>query len=306
MPLFNKRTYVRRAIESIQKQTFHNWELIIVDDGSTDGSSEEVPKSNGRIRLYNQSNAGPSHARNSGIKIARGEFVTFIDADDYYYPFKLEQEMDLLSDKQLAEWMFSAGNFETQSGSKPVKIYKLNNDEIPKQLKIYRNAIKQLRIANWPIDGIFIRKSLLERLNGFKENMRCYEITEFLFRCALAEPSLLINPVPLYSVIDAPASAFKESPYRTEGTRILGESLFKLSKKHPEYANFLRTKSRDAILDYIARLILSGKRHLYQKYLKKKFPYKKNFRWCKLYCASKLPYILVKRINKELNFLQHD
>ena len=93
MPLYNKRAYVRRAIESVQKQTFRHWELIIIDDGSDDGSPEEIPESDGRIRFYKQTNAGPSIARNNGIKKARGKFVTFIDADDYYYPFKLEQEM---------------------------------------------------------------------------------------------------------------------------------------------------------------------------------------------------------------------
>ena len=83
MPLYNKRAYVRRAIESIQKQTFCNWELIIIDDGSIDGSSEEIPKSDKRIRLYHPNNSGPSAARNKGIREAKGHFVTFLDADDF-------------------------------------------------------------------------------------------------------------------------------------------------------------------------------------------------------------------------------
>ena len=68
MPLYNKRPYVRRAIHSVQKQTFTDWELIIVDDGSTDDSPTEIPQNEPRIRFFQQANAGPAAARNHGIR----------------------------------------------------------------------------------------------------------------------------------------------------------------------------------------------------------------------------------------------
>ena len=82
MPLYNKRHYVKRAIESIQKQTLTDWELIIVDDGSTDGSTDEVPQNDSRIQMIHQENKGPGAARNRGIRMASGKFITFIDADN--------------------------------------------------------------------------------------------------------------------------------------------------------------------------------------------------------------------------------
>src|SRR5271157_4444878 len=92
MPLYNKRPYVERSIESISSQTYSNWELIIVDDGSTDGSADVVPRDDRRIKLLRQANSGPGAARNRGTEMASGDYLAFIDADDCYYPFKLEHE----------------------------------------------------------------------------------------------------------------------------------------------------------------------------------------------------------------------
>jgi glycosyltransferase involved in cell wall biosynthesis len=297
MPLFNKRAYVRRAIDSIQKQTFRNWELIIIDDGSTDGSSQEIPKSDGRIRFYNQSNAGPSIARNNGIRNSRGKFITFIDADDYYYAFKIEHEMEVLSNKKSAEWMFSAGNFETKNGTELGKIYKINNDEVPRKSKLYSNAIKQLKISNWPIDGLCIRKRLIQQLNGFRGDMRCYEITEFLFRCALFQPKVFIHPEPLYSVVKIHGSTSKILVARTEGLRLMGKSLLDLSKQYSDYSNQLRRLSKTVLLNYIGSLILEGSKGKARQTLMTQFPFKKNAKWIKMCFASVLPDWILHKVS---------
>lgn len=85
MPVFNKVNYIDKAILSVQKQTFPDWELIVIDDGSTDGSSQRCDryKSDFRIKILHVENGGVSRARNIGFKIAQGEYITFIDADDY-------------------------------------------------------------------------------------------------------------------------------------------------------------------------------------------------------------------------------
>ncbi|WP_237134318.1 glycosyltransferase family 2 protein [Pseudohongiella sp. O18] len=84
MPLYNKRSVVRRAIFSVVEQSFSNFELIIIDDGSTDGSLEEIGyfTSDGRVRILQTENFGAASARNSGIDMAIGKFIAFIDADD--------------------------------------------------------------------------------------------------------------------------------------------------------------------------------------------------------------------------------
>lgn len=97
IPLYNKRPFVRRAVESVRKQTFTNWELIIVDDGSTDGSCSEIPGDDSRIRLIHQENKGPGAARNTGLARARGKYVAFLDADDEWLPFFLERGLNFFS-----------------------------------------------------------------------------------------------------------------------------------------------------------------------------------------------------------------
>ncbi len=100
VPLYNKGKYVERAISSILCQTFPVLEIIVVDDGSTDAGPESVLRfSDPRIRLMKQENKGPGAARNAGLKIVRGKYVAFLDADDEWLPGFLEKGISLLEDK---------------------------------------------------------------------------------------------------------------------------------------------------------------------------------------------------------------
>jgi glycosyltransferase involved in cell wall biosynthesis len=96
MPLFNKERYVNRSVESVLAQSFQNFEVIVVNDGSTDNSSEIVRKiHDSRIRLIEQKNAGVSAARNRGIHEAKSELIAFLDADDEWLPDFLETILGL-------------------------------------------------------------------------------------------------------------------------------------------------------------------------------------------------------------------
>lgn len=85
IPLYNKVDYIERCISSIINQNYQDYEVIIIDDGSTDGSDKAITRhlSDNRVKLFRIPNSGVSSARNKGIDIATGEFVLFIDADDY-------------------------------------------------------------------------------------------------------------------------------------------------------------------------------------------------------------------------------
>jgi len=97
IPLYNKAPYIGRALDSIRAQTFGDYEVIVVDDGSTDGGSDLViGYGDARIRLVRQANAGPGPARNRGISEAASPFVTFLDADDEWMPSFLEKSLGLL------------------------------------------------------------------------------------------------------------------------------------------------------------------------------------------------------------------
>ncbi|MHC4563606.1 MAG: glycosyltransferase family 2 protein [Planctomycetota bacterium] len=93
MPVYNHVDYVGEAIHSVLDQTLGDWELIIVDDGSTDGSGElvdELAARDDRIRVFHQENAGPSAARNLALSVARGAWLAYIDSDDAFLPDALQ------------------------------------------------------------------------------------------------------------------------------------------------------------------------------------------------------------------------
>ena len=99
IPLYNKSAYITKTLDSIKNQNYQNYEVIIVNDGSTDNSFEIVSQySDDRIRLYNQENKGVSKTRNAGIEYSKSELIAFLDADDYWHPNHLEELYQLYID----------------------------------------------------------------------------------------------------------------------------------------------------------------------------------------------------------------
>ena len=93
VPIYNVETLLRRALDSILSQTCKDWEAILVDDGSTDSSgriAEEYAESDRRVQVIHKANGGQSEARNVGLQHARGEFLLFLDADDFLHPQLME------------------------------------------------------------------------------------------------------------------------------------------------------------------------------------------------------------------------
>jgi len=92
MPVYNDEKYVGKAIESVLQQTYRSFELIIVDDGSTDGTPDVLAKfkNHPKVKIIRQENGGTAVARNTGLRYARGEYIAFLDSDDFYTPDRLE------------------------------------------------------------------------------------------------------------------------------------------------------------------------------------------------------------------------
>jgi len=97
IPNFNYARFLNQAIESVLNQSYQNVELIVVNNGSTDNSLEVLSKYHFRLKIIDQKNLGQSGARNSGLLIATGEYIAFLDADDFWEPSKLQKQVDIIS-----------------------------------------------------------------------------------------------------------------------------------------------------------------------------------------------------------------
>lgn len=120
-PAFNASRTIAQTIRSVQCQTFKNWEMIVVDDRSTDDTYaivEEFAASDNRIRLQQQPiNGGPARARNAALKTATGRYVAFLDSDDYWLPEKLERQLAFMAarDAVLSYTLYRRFRHESES-----------------------------------------------------------------------------------------------------------------------------------------------------------------------------------------------
>ncbi|MEN9935455.1 MAG: hypothetical protein RLZZ387_2034 [Chloroflexota bacterium] len=118
MPTYNYGRFLARAVESVLAQTWGDLELIIVDDGSTDGTPEVAAGlRDPRVRYVRQPNQGPSAARNTGIARARGEYLAFLDADDVWLPEKLARQVALLAARPEAALVYGGCVYVDERGA---------------------------------------------------------------------------------------------------------------------------------------------------------------------------------------------
>lgn len=165
MPCFNAGAYLDEAIESVLAQSYNDVELIVVDDGSTDGSREKLRAYGARIKLISQENRGPGPARNRGIREATGEFFAFLDADDYWHVECLSRLHEALSNPDVPLAYCGWQNFYTSG--------KARKPFIPPDYERLDKAEAFLKSASpWPIHAAVIRRQVLESVNGFDERWR--------------------------------------------------------------------------------------------------------------------------------------
>ncbi len=132
-PVYNAANYIEQTLLMVEEQTYENWELILVDDASTDGSMDIArrflaEKCDDRVRLiYKSSNEGAAAARNTGLDESRGRYIAFLDADDVWKPEKLEHELDFMK-KDSSYFAFTAyefGNKNAEGNGKVVHVPRL-------------------------------------------------------------------------------------------------------------------------------------------------------------------------------------
>jgi glycosyltransferase involved in cell wall biosynthesis len=207
IPTYNRRAHTFRAIDSVLAQTLPVDEIIVVDDGSTDGTAEAIRSHYGsRVIVLSQANAGVSAARNSGFRASHGDWLAFLDSDDVWLPEKLQQQFDAISTLGVGEFgaCFTDSVFEG-SAEMRLSAFKYAGLESSSKFGALDDAARYV-LARRPVifvQCLLVRRSLMEELGGFDEAMVVSEDTDVLFRlalktkvCFVAEPLVRIDRTP--------------------------------------------------------------------------------------------------------------
>lgn len=234
IPLYNKENDIARCIRSILNQTFQDFEIFVVNDGSTDNSVTEVEKiSDPRIRLINQQNGGVSVARNRGIREAKGNLVAFLDADDEWLPNFLET-IERLRIK-FPNCNVYGTNYSVRLPSGSMSETVLKGVKFKGTDGIIDNYFEVAAKSSPPICSICvaIRKNILQKIEGFPVGIKSGEDLLTWARCLIdSELAYCRTPHAIYN--QGEAYNYSNEPVRRQDKGDpVGKELKKLLKDNP-------------------------------------------------------------------------
>ena len=186
IPLYNKEQHIKKTLQSVLQQSYIDFEVIVVNDGSNDNSKAVVESiTDDRITLYNIENSGPSHARNFGVSKSASTLIVFLDADDYWEPHHLEDLKNL--HKSFPNCGLYAKAYDYLTNDTIVKgIFKNIVDGWSGVLQNYFESSMNNGIAS--CSSVMIPRDIFEQLKGFNTNYDSGEDTDLWIRLALQFP----------------------------------------------------------------------------------------------------------------------
>ncbi|MBW1727683.1 MAG: glycosyltransferase family 2 protein [Deltaproteobacteria bacterium] len=196
IPLYNKGPYIRRALDSVFSQTFQDYEVIVVDDGSTDDGPDKVKAYNDpRLRLIRQANAGPGAARNRGIKEAKGQYVAFLDADDEWLPEFLLNSITNLQNHP--ECVLSTCNYFTEESRSTTRLTQAASltpgiFRLPLDINISRLGFITGSIHS--AGTVLCVKEVIEKYGGFYERRCTWGEDRYLWLQILLNHAIFYDP----------------------------------------------------------------------------------------------------------------
>jgi GT2 family glycosyltransferase len=201
IPLYNKAPYFKRTLESIRAQTVTDYEVIVVDDGSTDGGARLVAAlDDPRFRVIVQANGGPGRARNRGLCEASGEYVTFLDADDEWLPAFLETGVGLLEQHGPGVAAVCQGYFEYPSGRSTERLWRRRGlSPGPCRLDPATPPARAVSLLAYMSPwSTLLRTEVVRRWGGFFDRRKClYGEDAFLWLKILLNETIFVSLEPL-------------------------------------------------------------------------------------------------------------
>lgn len=195
IPLYNKAAYIAKAIHSVLNQTFSEYELIVVDDGSTDGGGDIAEKllkdASIGFQLIKQENQGVSTARNNGVKVARFEFIAFLDADDWWEPTFLE-EMNQLRLNYPNAGIWASSYYIVKNGRKRIAPIEVSHDFVQGEIDYFKVYAQTLCMPVWT-GATILPKYVFDAFSGFKPTLKLGEDFDLWVRIVQTYPVVFLN-----------------------------------------------------------------------------------------------------------------
>jgi glycosyltransferase involved in cell wall biosynthesis len=247
IPAYNAAPTIGRTIESVLKQTFDDFEIVVVDDGSTDDTLVLVGAiADPRIRLHSFANGRLPLARNRGIAASRGEYIAFLDADDLWAPSKLASHVDIL-DRQpevgvVYSWSCTIDDFERVLGRQRCVWFAGN---------VYEQMLEGFFVGN--ASNAIVRRAVVDSVGGFDESLDCGEDWEFLSRAAHRWPFAVV-PDDLVFYRWRSGSMSSDAARMHSGLLVVVDKMFGLA---PPELQPIRIRTLANVHGYVARTYLT-------------------------------------------------
>jgi glycosyltransferase involved in cell wall biosynthesis len=192
IPVYNKEKFIHKTLQSVLDQTHSDYELIIINDGSTDNSEKVIASfKDSRISCFSQKNAGVANARNAGLSRAKGEFICFLDADDYWYPTFLESIFYYIKQHPSEKVFCTAIEIEFQNSIlKAAYSFKKTGDF--ERLNYFDASQKETILTS---SSVTIHKDAINEIGVFDEKLAITEDTDYWIRLGLKYEIIFIHKI---------------------------------------------------------------------------------------------------------------
>ena len=233
IPTYNSDKYICEALDSVLLQTYSDYEIIVIDDGSTDTTREVIENRFRTVRYYYVENNGVSAARNLGISMAQGELIAFLDADDKWLPEKLEKQAALFDKNDTLGMAFTENCFFDEQGILSKKAYK-------RERLMRGDIVKNIFMNSYVVTStVMVRKRVFDTVGLFEEDMVVAEDDNMWMRIGMKfGVELLDEPMLMYRITEGSLSRKKHNIFIGVKTHIEN-----LKKKYPDLYNRLGTST---------------------------------------------------------------
>lgn len=252
IPAYNCAEYLPSALNSVIAQAGVTVDIIVVDDGSTDNTSEIMTAYAPQVRYIRQDNAGPAAARNTGLREAKGDYLVFLDADDLFIPQHLLSQYQHLCSHPDASMVVCLNAYFTQEHPTAPRIY---DGFWP--LVTEERAVQLCHFNIMPIHSLLIKREVFEKVGFFDDTLRACEDHDYWLRCAVAGYLPVFNPYSLVLYRHRAASLSTNHVHEHLHNIILHEHVEKILANHPE---FLPENKMDAWLAHASGCMITVER----------------------------------------------